>query len=35
MRADQVRAMLRAARGDRLEALDVVAVHTGMRQGKL
>src|SRR5215217_750139 len=35
MRADQVRAMLRAARGDRLEALDVVAVHTGMRQGEL
>jgi hypothetical protein len=31
--ADQVRAMLRAAKGDRLEALYVLAVHTGMRQG--
>jgi integrase len=33
--ADQVRAMLRAAQGDRLEALYVLAVHTGMRQGEL
>lgn len=31
--ANQVRAMLRAAQGDRLEALYVLAVHTGMRQG--
>jgi integrase len=33
--ADQVRAMLSAAQGDRLEALYVLAVHTGMRQGEL
>jgi integrase len=33
--ANQVRAMLRAAQGDRLEALYVLAVHTGMRQGEL
>jgi integrase len=33
--AGQVRAMLRAAHGDRLEALYVLAVHTGMRQGEL
>jgi integrase len=31
--ADQVRTMLKAARGDRLEALYVLAFHTGMRQG--
>ncbi len=29
------RALLKAARGDRLEALYVLAVHTGMRQGEL
>jgi integrase len=33
--ADQVRAMLKAARGDRLEAIYALAVHTGMRQGEL
>jgi integrase len=33
--ANQVRAMLRAAQGDRLEALYALAVHTGMRQGEL
>jgi integrase len=33
--ANQVRAMLRAAQGDRLEALYVLAVYTGMRQGEL
>jgi integrase len=27
--------MLRAAQGDRLEALYVLAVHTGMRKGEL
>jgi integrase len=32
---EQARAFLEAARGDRLEALYVVAVHTGMRQGEL
>jgi integrase len=32
---DQARALLEAARGDRLEALYVLAVHTGMRQGEL
>jgi integrase len=32
---DQARALLAEARGDRLEALYVVAVHTGMRQGEL
>lgn len=32
---DQVRSLLSAARGDRLEALYVVAVHTGLRQGEL
>src|SRR5215218_3643993 len=31
---DQARALLEAARGDRLEALYVLAVHTGMRQGE-
>jgi hypothetical protein len=29
----QVRALLSAASGERLEALYVLAVHTGMRQG--
>ena len=32
---DEVRALLDAARGDRLEALCVLAVATGMRQGEL
>ncbi len=32
---DQARALLEAARGDRLEALYVLAVHTGMREGEL
>ncbi len=32
---DRVRALLDAARGDRLEALYVVAVHCGLRQGEL
>jgi integrase len=32
---DQARALLDAARGDRLEALYAVAVYTGMRQGEL
>jgi integrase len=32
---DQIRAFLSAASGDRLEALYVLAVHTGMRQGEL
>jgi integrase len=32
---DQARVLLEAARGDRLEALYVLAVHTGMRQGEL
>ncbi len=31
----QVRALLGAAAGDRLEALYVVAVHCGLRQGEL
>jgi integrase len=31
----QVRALLSAAYGDRLEALYVLAVHTGLRQGEL
>ena len=33
--AQEVRCLLEAARGDRLEALYVLAVHTGMRQGEL
>jgi integrase len=33
--AEQARALLEAARGDRLEALYVLAVHTGMRRGEL
>ena len=32
---DQARVLLEAARGDRLEGLYVLAVHTGMRQGEL
>ena len=32
---DQARAFLEAARGNRLEALYVLAIHTGMRQGAL
>lgn len=32
---EQARVFLEAARGDRLEALYVLAVHTGMRQGEL
>ncbi len=32
---EQARAFLSAARGDRLEALYVLAIHTGMRQGEL
>src|SRR5215208_329037 len=35
MSASQVRALLTAASGDRLETLYVVAVHTGLRQGEL
>jgi integrase len=33
--AEQVRVLLSAAAGDRLEALYVLAVHTGMKQGEL
>jgi integrase len=33
--AHEARKLLEAARGDRLEALYVLAVHTGMRQGEL
>src|SRR5215210_7075191 len=33
--AQEARAMLEAARGDRLKALYVLAVHTGMRRGEL
>jgi integrase len=33
--ADETRRLLEAAGGDRLEALYVLAVHTGMRQGEL
>ncbi len=33
--AEQVEAFFRAARGDRFEALYVLAIHTGMRQGEL
>ncbi len=32
---DEARTLLQAARGDRLEALYVVALHTGLRQGEL
>src|SRR3712207_1609668 len=33
--AHEARGLLKAARGDRLEALYVLALHTGMRQGEL
>ena len=33
--AEEARRLLEAARGDRLEALYVLALHTGMRQGEL
>jgi integrase len=33
--ADETRRLLEAARGDRLEALYTLAVHTGMRQGEM
>jgi integrase len=33
--SEQVRALLGAARGTRFEALYIVAVHTGLRQGEL
>ena len=33
--SDQVRKLLRAARGERFEALYVLAVYTGLRQGEL
>src|SRR5918911_181856 len=33
--ADEARRLLEAAREDRLEALYVLAIHTGMRQGEL
>jgi|SRR5215208_1088976 len=33
--ADEARKLLEAARGDRLESLYVLAVHTGMRRGEL
>ena len=33
--ADETRKLLEAARGDNLEALYVLAIHTGMRQGEL
>ena len=32
---EQVNTLLSAARGDRLEALYVLAIHTGLRQGEL
>jgi integrase len=32
---DQTRALLKAAEGDRLEALYTVAIHTGMRPGEV
>ena len=32
---EQVKALLSAAREDRLEALYVLAIHTGLRQGEL
>jgi integrase len=32
---EQVKALLEVARGDRLEALYVLAIHTGLRQGEL
>ena len=33
--AEQVKALFEAVRGDRLEALYILAVHTGLRQGEL
>jgi integrase len=33
--AEEARKLLEAARGDRLEALFVLAIHTGMRRGEL
>jgi integrase len=33
--AEQVKVLLEVARGDRLEALYVLAIHTGLRQGEL
>jgi integrase len=33
--ADEARTLLRAAKGNRLEALYILAVHTGMRRGEL
>src|SRR3712207_3966921 len=33
--AEETRRLLEAARGDRFEALYILAVHTGMRQGEL
>jgi integrase len=35
LRAEEVRKLLEAAKSDRLDALWVLAVHTGMRQGEL
>ncbi len=35
LNAEQARALIEAARGERLEALYVLALHTGMRQGEL
>lgn len=32
---DEARTMIRAARGDRLEALYILAVHTGIREGEI
>ena len=33
--AEQVKVLLKTASGDRLEALFVLAIHTGLRQGEL
>jgi integrase len=33
--AEQVKVLLEVARGDRLEALYVLAIHTGLRQGEV
>jgi len=35
LNAEQARALIEAARGERLEALYLLALHTGMRQGEL
>jgi integrase len=32
---EQVKALRKVARGNRLEALYLLAIHTGLRQGKL